>query len=91
MCHLKTCESSDVDVKNECHVSTQGNIFKGHMCLMTHVREFFRKSHERLSSGFRVSGFLLFGFAGTPEARSCEATVEGFLLKLRRLQNFRDH
>jgi hypothetical protein len=58
---------------------------------MTRVHEFFRKSHEWLSSGFRVSGFSLFGFAGIPEARSCEATVEGFLLKLRRLQNFGDH
>jgi hypothetical protein len=55
---------------------------------MTHVRELFRKSHEWLSLGFRVLRFSLFGFAVIPEARSCEATVEGFLLKLGQPQKF---
>jgi len=61
------------------------------MCLMTCVSEFFRKVREWLSSGFLFFGFSLFGFAGTSEARSCEASVEGFPLKLMRLQHFRDH
>jgi hypothetical protein len=61
-CHLKMCESFDVNVKNECHVSNQGNIFKGHMSL-----SYFRKSHEWLSSGFRVSEFRGFRCLGLLE------------------------
>jgi hypothetical protein len=60
-------------------------------CPRTHFCEFFRKGHEWLSSGFRVLGFSLFGFAITPEAQSCEAIIEGFPLKLMRPQNFIDH
>jgi hypothetical protein len=60
-------------------------------CPMTRVCEFFRKSHEWLSSGLRVSRFLLFGFVGIPEAQSYEVTVEGFPLRLGKLQKFGDH
>jgi hypothetical protein len=42
---------------------------------------FFRIYHKLLSLGFGGSGLLLFRLAGTPEARSCKATVAHFLFR----------
>jgi hypothetical protein len=79
-CHSKTCESSNGNVKNKCHVSAHER-FKRHVCPMTRVHEFFRIYRELLSLGFGVLGFLLFRLVGTSEARSSEATVRDLLFK----------
>ena len=51
-------------------------------CPMTCVIEFFKNYNELLLLVFEASGFLLFRFVGTSEARSSEVTIRDLPFKI---------
>jgi uncharacterized membrane protein YecN with MAPEG domain len=55
------------------------------MCPMTHLQVLLEIFTRKNLWDFVDSGFLLFRFLETPEARSSEVSIKGFILKFGRL------
>jgi hypothetical protein len=90
MCHLKSCESSDENAKNKCHVSALRKYFKWHVSYDSSISPLEIITRNCLRD-FGTLEFLLFRLFGTPEARSFEATIKDLVLKFDHLLYFVDH
>jgi hypothetical protein len=71
------CESSDVNVKNKCHVSTQENIFKGHMSYDSSVSPLGIITNDYLRD-FKVSGFCCLDLLEYPKREALKRPLKTF-------------